>query len=414
MNRQTKVLCAVGIAVALVTTGFAADKVQNPSHRVKIKASNPQRPMPGGGPQFGDPVVGLNAEQMAAFLDGRDEFEAAETPEGGLGPVFNNVSCVSCHSAGSTGGASAIAVTRFGRKLADGSFDPLTALGGTLLHEKSIDPGIVERVPPEANVVAKRLSTPLFGAGLVEAILDSTIVQNSQIRQGDGVRGKLSIITDVTTGRQRIGRFGWKAQQATLLAFAGDAYINEMGITNRFFPNDTAPNGNAALLAQFDKVGDPEDVIDPAEGKADVDFLADFMRSLAPPPVLRMNKNELDGQKLFVDINCSACHTPVMFSGPSSIMALSNVPVPLFSDLLLHDMGSLGDGIVQGMAGQREMKTSPLWGLRARGPFLHDGRAATVTEAIQAHDGEARAARNRFGALDKREVKALLAYLATI
>src|SRR5207302_3410854 len=128
--------------------------------------------------------------------------------------------------------------------------------------------------------------TPLFGAGLIEAIPDVAILLNALAPKPDGISGRVSIVHDVASGQIRIGRFGWKAQQATLLAFAGDAYLNEVGITSRLFPNENAPNGNANLLALFDIIADPEDEEDPETGKADIDAFADYMRLLAPPPQL--------------------------------------------------------------------------------------------------------------------------------
>ena len=223
-----------------------------------------------------------------------------------------------------------------------------------------------------------RLTTPLFGAGLIEAIPDSAIMQNASSRRPDGISGRPSVVHDVATGDTRIGRFGWKAQQATLLAFAGDAYLNEIGITSRLFPLENAPNGNYALLAKYDLVADPEDAVDPATGKADIDHFADFMRLLAPPPALTLTSSARGGRDLFSQIGCDGCHIPSMTTGPSNIRMLDRKTVPLYSDLLVHDMGSLGDGIAQGTAGPREMRTAPLWGLRVRGPFLHDGRAASV------------------------------------
>ncbi len=199
-----------------------------------------------------------------------------ETAAGGFGPIFNNVSCVACHSAGATGGSSAITVTRFGR-LVNGIFDPMTAQGGSLLQSSAIDPAVQEIVPPDANVIALRQSTPLFGLGLIEAISDADILRNAARPPVDGIAGRASQITDVASGQTRIGRFGWKAQQAWLLSFAGDAYLNEMGITSRFFPTENAPNGNTALLAQFDQFADPEDQVD-AAGHGDIDKVADSRR----------------------------------------------------------------------------------------------------------------------------------------
>ena len=223
------------------------------------------------------------------------------------------------------------------------------------------------------------------------------------------------MITDVTTGRIRVGRFGWKAQQATLLAFAADAFVNEMGITNRYFPTENAPNGNQALLAKYDKVADPEDTTNPKTGKSRYrSRLADYMRYLAPPPPRRRVPQELAGQTLFQTVGCSGCHTPSMQTGPDSVAALDRKPVFLYSDLLLHDMGSLNDGIAQGFALGNEMKTPPLWGVGASAPWLHDGRATTLDQAIRLHDGEAKPSRTRYVNLPEAQKQQLLAFLNSI
>src|SRR2546430_1211571 len=294
-------------------------------------------PAPPAPPQFGDPLPGLTADQLAAFAAGSDEFLDEETPERGLGPIFNNVSCVVCHFAPAVGGSSAILETRFGR-VEYGQFDPLTELGGSLLQQSAIDPRCQEIVPPEANIVAQRQTTPLFGLGLIEAISDSTILLNAAIPRPDGITGRPSMVQDVVSGQSRVGRFGWKAQQATLLAFSGDAYVNEMGITSRLFPQENAPNGNTDLLALFDNVADPEDVEDPETGKANIDNFTDFMRFLAPPPPVPLTLSGQSGQILFTGIGCAACHTPVMQTGANSVAALDRQPVRLYSDLLLHNI----------------------------------------------------------------------------
>lgn len=364
-------------------------------------------------PRFGDPLPGLNAAQISAFNAGKMEFEAKEKPQDGLGPIFNRDSCVACHSAGATGGASPILVTRFGRA-GKQTFDELKSLGGGLLQEKAIDPSGLERVPREANLVVQRQSTPLFGLGLIEGIPDATILQGVRATPVDGVKGRASMVADIATGKNLVGRFGWKGQQATLLSFAGDAYLNEMGITSRLFPTENAPNGNLELLKKLDRVADPEDQLDPATGKYGIDKLADFMRLLSPPPSLPVTASTGFGGKIFLDIGCAACHTPMLTTGPSSIPALNGQRVMLFSDLLLHDMGSLGDGIGQGTATGQEMKTAPLWGLRNSGPYLHDGRAATVEDAIQAHDGESTNSRDRYRRLSPDQKSLLAQFLMSI
>ena len=363
--------------------------------------------------KFGDPLPGLTAAQLADFAAGLDEFQNVETAGSGLGPIFNNVSCVACHSAAAIGGGGPITVTRFG-SVTNGIYDPLASLGGSLLQQNAIDPAVQEIIPPTANVVVHRQSTPLFGMGLIEAIADQDILRGAQHPPIEGIRGRAAMITDVVSNTIRVGRFGWKAQQATLLAFAGDAYLNEMGITNRFFPTENAPNGNTALLAQFDNFADPEDVIDPTTGKSDIDAAADFMRYLAPPPALPVTPSANPGRAIFNQINCGVCHTPALNTAPNVIPALDRKPVPLYSDLLLHDMGLLGDGIAQAAAGPHEMRTAPLWGLRASGPYLHDGRAATIDEAIRGHDGEAATVRDRYLRLAEKQRQQLLDFLGTL
>jgi len=359
------------------------------------------------------PLSGLTGDQLAAFNDGKEDFVERETSASGLGPIFNRDSCAACHSVPAIGGSSRVFVTRFGRVTA-GKFDALLALGGSLLQERAIHPSGLERVPREATVTARRQSTPLFGLGLIEAIPDATILRGVRTKPVDGVLGRAAMVSDVATGKTLVGRFGWKAQQATLLSFAGDAYLNEMGVTNRLFPTENAPNGNVALLKTLDKVRDPEDEADPVTGKAGVDLLADFMRFLGPPPTVPLNASTTFGAKIFLDAGCTSCHTPMMTTGPSKIAALNAKTVLLYSDLLLHDMGTLGDGIAQGAAGVKEMKTAPLWGLRASGPYLHDGRANTIEDAIKAHDGEGRAAKNRFLKLTRDQQALLVEFLKSI
>lgn len=375
--------------------------------RPPFPAANPAQP------QFGDPLPGLTQQQVAAFFDGRDDFEQRETPQSGLGPVFNRDSCAACHSHPALGGASNIFVTRFGR-VVNGVFDPLESLGGSLLQDNSITGRPLEHIPPEATVIAHRQSTALFGLGLIEAIPDATILKNVKTVAVDGVKGRAAMITDVVSGQVRVGRFGWKAQQATVLAFSGDAYLNEMGITNRLFPKENAPNGNTQLLAQLDRVADIEDQPDPATGLADIDRVANFMRLLGAPPRGPVTASANTGANFFQQAGCANCHTPQMMTGPNAIAALSLKAVNLYSDLLLHDMGSLNDGIAQAGAGMNEMKTPPLWGLRATGPYLHDGRAPSVDAAIRAHDGEGKVSRDRYLQLTPAQKQNLLDFLNSL
>ena len=404
VGRRSKAAATLLVAVLIFGSSLAS---------AQQGGGGPPPPPPPPPPGFGLPLPGLTGDQLAAFEDGKGDFEDVETKVSGLGPIFNRDSCAACHSVPALGGSSRVFVTRFGR-VANGVFDPLASLGGSLLQERAIDPSGLEHVPREANVVAQRQSTPLFGLGLIEAIPDTTILRGVRTKPMDGVLGRASMVLDVATQKTLVGRFGWKGQQATLLSFAGDAYLNEMGITNRLFPTENAPNGNVALLKKLDTVSDPEDQVDPASGKAGIDLLADFMRFLGPPPTQPVTASNTFGAKLFLDTGCASCHTPVMFTGPSTITALNAKAVMLYSDLLLHDMGTLGDGIVQGTAGARDMKTPPLWGLRASGPYLHDGRAMIIEDAIKAHDGEAKVSKDRFQKLTRDQQALLIEFLKSI
>jgi CxxC motif-containing protein (DUF1111 family) len=414
MKNHTPLLVALVASFGIVAWAqFSGGQRKFRAQRPHFSSQVYSNSAPSGPIQFGDPLPGLTTNQLADFAVGLEAFQEPDTPESGLGPIFNNVSCVACHSVPAVGGSSATNETRFGR-LVNGQFDPLTDLGGSLLQQFAIDPGCQEVIPAEANVIAQRQTTPLFGLGLIEAIPDGDILQNATCRNADGITGRASLVQDVVSGQQRVGRFGWKAQQATLLAFAGDAYLNEVGITSRLFPHENAPNGDTNRLAACDLIADPEDEVDPATGKADIDHFTDFMRYLAPPPQLALTYSASSGQTLFSQIGCAICHTPVMYTGSNSVAALDRKPLRLYSDLLLHDMGRLGDGIAQGNAGQREMRTAPLWGLRASAPYLHDGRAATVDAAILGHDGEAKPARERFRQLSPRQRQQLVDFLTAL
>jgi CxxC motif-containing protein (DUF1111 family) len=366
-------------------------------------------------PNFGDPLPGLTTAQQARFNAGLDQFEEAESVEDGLGPVFNDVSCAACHSVGGVGGGSDIFVTRFGRT-DHGRFDPLAQFGGSLIQKNGIGQFgafnfVAEVVPPIANTVAKRRTVPLFGLGLVDAVPDRLFfaIAQRQQEQSPDTAGRVAIVTDVASGQQRVGKFGWKCQNATLLTFSGDAYLNEMGITTPMFPNENCPQGNCAMLAGNPALRNPNDVDNSA-----LTALTDFMTLLGPPPPGPSNPSTRAGGQVFQAIGCANCHLPALVTGQSPIRALNNVAFQPFSDFLLHDMGNLGDGIVQSAASGSQMRTAPLWGLREFTTFLHDGRANSVTAAILAHDGQGGSARNRFRSLDPTRKAQLLAFLNSL
>jgi CxxC motif-containing protein (DUF1111 family) len=365
---------------------------------------------------LGGPLQGLTPGQLTDWQSGKTQFETSMVPTNGLGPIFNGNSCVACHSGPAVGGSSPINTTRFGRTSGT-NFDPLISLGGSLLQSKALAAFGVEIIPSEANTVAERNTQPLFGLGLIEAIPASTILTGVRTMPDNGVLGRAAMVVDPVTGQTVVGRFGWKAQQPTLLAFAADAFVNEIGITNRIYNVENAPNGNQTLLKEMEpkNVPTPNDQTNPSTGKAGIDRLADFMRWTAPPPPPAANATTLTGGKLFTQIGCAACHTPSMSTGINAQNpAFNNKTVGLYSDLLLHKMGSLADGIAQGNALPSEMRTAPLWGLSASAPYLHDGRAKTVDDAIRGHSGEGEFSVTQYLNLTNAQRQQLLAFLNSL
>lgn len=369
----------------------------------------------GGRPVLpGDPLAGISGVEFELFRVGREDFSEEETPEDGLGPAYNGTSCAVCHSVPVVGGISTITEVRGGYRDENGKFTALN--GGTLYHLFSIPNHRCQvQIPPEVNVIARRAPIPLFGAGLVEAIPDETILalEDPDDRDGDGVSGRASRIVDVVSGRQRIGRFGWKAQQATLLAFSGDAYRNEMGITNDLFRDEVALGIDPEIMKLCSPHRGVEDVRDRRTGLRGIDKFESFMRFLAP--IVRGPVDDLvrAGEQVFKAVGCASCHTPVLRTGPSANPVFDRKDVALYSDLLLHDVGT-GDGIEQAAADASEIRTPALWGLRVRRPFLHDGSAATPDEAIRRHAGEAAATIKRFTGITAQERAALQAFLKSL
>jgi CxxC motif-containing protein (DUF1111 family) len=364
----------------------------------------------------GDPLPGVTPVEFEEFRLGLDDFLEVETAEEGLGPAYNGTSCAVCHSVPAVGGTGSIAEMRAGKRGSRGEFVALDSSGETLFHLFSV-PGhsCQPLIPPDATIIARRAPIPLFGAGLVEAIPDETILglEDPIDRNRDGVSGRASIVTDAASGQRRVGRFGWKAQHATLLSFGADAYRNEMGITNEVFPHEMAYGVTADRMRFCDLTPEPEDRRDPRTGRRGIDNFASFMRLLAPLGRGPIDEAARSGEQMFAAIGCATCHTPMLQTGPSSNPLFHHVPVPLFSDLLLHDIGT-GDGIAQSVAAPEEIRTPALWGLRFRRPLLHDGSAATIEDAIRRHNGEADLAKRRFEQSSADARAALLAFLRSL
>jgi CxxC motif-containing protein (DUF1111 family) len=365
---------------------------------------------------FDAPVPGLTAAEQAAFARGDAEFSRRFSPSSGLGPIFNNVSCFSCHS-GDGRGRSENSLKRIGS--VDDSF--LASLGGPQIQDRAIV-GAEPEATPGGVAVSVRLPSPVFGVGLMEAIPDSVLLRlaDPDDRDKDGVSGRANVVShpdylpaDERRDVRRVGRFGRKGQVANLFQQTVEAYHQDIGITTDFQPIENRNPRSSIPVEASDLAADPEI---PA---ATVRAVVAYIRSLAPPAPGELTAQREEGKRLFDDARCSACHLPVLRTGETPVRALANQEVSLYSDLLLHDMGdALADNRPDGAANGREWRTPPLWGLRLMRQFLngdaflmHDGRARSADEAIRMHDGEAAGSRDRFMALTQAQRAALLDFV---
>jgi len=417
-----------------------------------------------GAPAVGAPLPGLTPAQLAAFIAGREDFDEVEDVADGLGPTMNLDSCGGCHAQPTVGGTSPavnpqvafagrhgmtnrlpsfiradgpVREARFVRNAdgtPDGGVHALFTIGG-----HSAAPACSLRQPDFAGELARRnvvfrIPTPVFGAGLIEAIPDGEIAQHlsatTAARQALGIRGRPNVVLafSAISGQANANgndgtyaRFGHKAQNKSLLIFSGEAYNVEMGISNGAFPTErdetagchlaTMPNSDSTL-----------DGATPAAVLSSVERFTLFMRFLAPPaPSATVPGGAASierGRQAFGDAGCALCHTPSMKTYNASVAALREQTVNLYSDLLLHDMGAgLADGVRQGQASGREFRSAPLWGLGQRLFFLHDGRTSDLRQAIQEHfsDGsEANGVVQRFVRLPDPLQQDLLNFLRSL
>lgn len=362
----------------------------------------------------GDPLPGITPTEFQEFRLGLEDFREVEEAADGLGPLFNGTGCAVCHNVPAIGGSSPMTELRGGYRDAEGKFH---IVGGTTLFQMFSLPDhrCQATIPAEANVVARRAPIPLFGGGLVEAVPDETLLalEDPFDRDRDGISGRAAIIVDKATGQRRVGRFGWKAQIATLLTFSGDAYTNEMGITNDVFPDEPHGGISAERLRECDRVKDPEDLVDPRTGKRAIDNFEAFMKFLAAPPRGTITDEVRTGEQVFAAVGCTSCHVPTLTTGPNASAALNRKTLAPFSDFLLHELGT-GDGIEQGAAEPDEIRTPALWGLRLRRPLLHNGSAATPEEAVRRHGGEASGVMERYQRASEPMRRALLAFLDSL
>ena len=427
-----------------------------------FRASDPG--VRGGAAGAGGQLAGLSATQAAFFTAGAVDFAEEENVGDGLGPRMNLDSCGGCHIQPALGGTSPFVNPQVAFARKDGGTDsvpsfiaangPVREARFVLNPDGTADGGVhalftitgrtgaagctlaqPEFAAQQANRnVIFRIPTPTFGAGLIEQIPDAAIAanqsSNASQKQALGITGKPNFhvagrtITGMTNNNGNdgtIARFGWKAQNKSLLLFSGEAYNVEMGITNELFQTEREETSNCQFAAVPNDVTDT-DATTPTEVINAIEKFAFFMRFLdAPQPSTDTPGGATsiaNGRSLFTSTGCALCHTPSFTTSKSTVAALSMQPVNLFSDLLVHDMGvGLADGISQGEAGPREFRTAPLWGLGQRIFFLHDGRTADLLRAIQQHsstDSEANGVIWRFNNLRESDKQDLLNFLRSL
>jgi CxxC motif-containing protein (DUF1111 family) len=349
-----------------------------------------------------------------------EEFTGPETTADGLGPIFNAAGCGECHIANQILGATSQITEKRAGLFQNGVFTDHP--GGSLIQDRAFDPNDQERMLAGAfNVVALRSTISVLGDGFVEAIANDTL-QEIAARQPSAQRGQIINVPVLERpNTTRIGRFGHKGQQASLVSFSADAYLNEMGITSPLQPTENTSNGRTAQKPPDAPVGlDDEGV--------DVELFALFMRSTKVPPVDPGRAASADaraGRVIFNAINCDTCHTPTIVTAPPGTLinggalrvanTLGDKIIHPFSDFLLHDVGT-GDGIVQngGPSTRNKIRTAALWGLRARGRFMHDGLSFNVEDAIERHGNQGAAARDAFRALSSSDKRRVVAFLHSL
>src|SRR5262245_62790276 len=379
-------------------------------------------------------AVPPSARGNGRFEDNKFIFEEEETVEEGLGPTYNDVGCVTCHQSVDTGAFGQQMEFRAGH-ITGGNF--VDAPAGQLIHARGTDSDIVEHITTAENVRSFRVVLQALGDGFIECIANQTL-QNNVAAEPLAQRGVLSAVPVTEANNTlRNGRFGWKAQQASLLSFSGDAYLNEMGITNKFDgfggrssnAPDAGTHENPASTADgvIEVTGTAFDpVIDPEDDGGDVLAFADFMAATrAPGRQDPIPAAAVRGDPLFNQVGCAVCHTRTLTTAPAGTIinggaftvqaALGNKNIHPFSDFALHDVGT-GDGIVQnaGQSSANQMRTAPLWGIRARNRFMHDGLTVTISESIQRHAGQATAARNAFNNLSAGQRSDLIFFVLSL
>ena len=429
-------------------------------------------PGPRSGPTgAGGPYSSLNSSEQTAFSNAKATFAEVDSVSGtiagengrGLGPTFNGNSCAQCHAEPTVGGSSPglaspqnpipnpqVALANLDG--ANNTAPPFITAGGPVREARFIRVLNQRGTPPDGGVhdlytiagrsdasgcnlaqpdfntqlashnVIFRIPTPTFGLGLVEATLDSVLqsnlAANGRTKAALGIGGTLNRSGNDGT----VTRFGWKAQNKSLVMFAGEAYNVEQGVSNELFPNERSAvpgcifNGSAEdatnLLVNGSSTGTANEM------SSDMINFALFMRLSAPPAPAPFTSSAQNGAKVFNAVGCALCHTPTLTTGPSRFTGMSNVSYNPYSDFALHHMGTgLADGIVQGGAGSDQFRTAPLWGVGQRLFFIHDGRTSDLLATIRAHSSngsEANAVISRFNSLSSSQIQDVLNFLRSL
>jgi CxxC motif-containing protein (DUF1111 family) len=414
--------------------------------------------------QFSDAPTGFDNKTNGMVDDAthqadQTKFEETEQLSDGLGPLYNAQSCRECHQNPVSGAASQTTELRVGHLGPDGHFRtpdiPIAhgaevISGRSLVNDRAICPNaafpaeeIQERVPDTETIRTFRISLSLLGDGFVEAIPDQTLIELSkqQCKSSHGkICGQVLYVPIVeATGQMGVGRFGWKDQHASLLSFAADAYLNEMGVTSRLQPDEVTKLCNA--------VSEPNDTPGP-DGLSDIDHFARFIRATKAPArdaELAKSAAANRGEALFDKIGCATCHVATLTTAPAGTKinggtftipaALGSVTFHPYGDFLMHDVGT-GDGILQAtpehygrrvfqrMAGymskqdfessRNRIRTAPLWGVRLRPRLMHDGASLTFVDAIARHRGEASKVTQKFDRLKRSEQEEIIAFLKSL
>ncbi len=459
----------IGLLLVLVVIGFflLRDEIPFPDDSSSAARDPGVR---GGAAGAGAPIAGLTQTELAFFNAGKDDFEEEEGIDDGLGPTMNLGSCAGCHLHPAVGGTSPAVNPQVAFATANGAANTVPSFitpkgpvrearfvrnadgtpdGGVhdlfTIAGRSDAPGCVLAQPDFEKQLARRnvifrIPTPVFGAGLIEQIPDKAILANQGYdaprKKELKIHGRPNIVLagHAISGQANnngndgtVARFGWKAQNKSLLLFSGEAYNVEMGITNELFQTerDETRTCQFAVVPNDVTKTDGETLVEGIGAIEKFAFFARFLAAPAPSPDTPGGADSIArGRKLFTDTGCALCHTPTLDTGNAAVAALRNQPANLFSDLLVHDMGpGLADGITQGQAGPREFRTAPLWGLGQRLFFLHDGRTPDLREAIRAHRSgsfltfnasEANAVIRNFNALKDDQKQDVLNFLRSL